>query len=47
MDFRLTDHQEMLFDAARKISEKHTQPGLAARDARLGLVGDTAILVIQ
>lgn len=34
MDFRLTDHQEMLVDAARRISEKHIQPLLAARDAR-------------
>ncbi len=34
MDFRLTDHQEMLIDAARKISEKQIQPLLAARDAR-------------
>ncbi len=34
MDFKLTDHQEMLVDAARKISEKHIQPLLAARDAR-------------
>lgn len=34
MDFRLTDHQEMLVDAARKISEKHIQPLLAERNAR-------------
>lgn len=34
MEFRLTDHQEMLIDAARKISEKQIQPLLAARDAR-------------
>ena len=37
MDFRLTDHQEMLVDAARKISEKHLQPLLAARDTRKAL----------
>lgn len=37
MDFRLTDEQEMLVDAARKISEKELQPLLAARDARAPL----------
>lgn len=37
MNFRLTDDQEMLVDAARKVSEKHLQPLLAsrARDAAL------------
>lgn len=37
MDFKLTDDQEMLVDAAKKISERHMQPLLASRDRRTAL----------
>lgn len=37
MDFKLTEDQMMLVDAASKISEKHIQPLLASRDKRSAL----------
>ncbi|QIL79286.1 acyl-CoA/acyl-ACP dehydrogenase [Diaphorobacter sp. HDW4A] len=37
MDFKLTEDQEMLVDAAKKISERHLQPLLLARNKRTAL----------
>ena len=37
MDFKLTEDQMMLVDAARKISERHIQPLLASRGKRTAL----------